>query len=76
MEQNKTGKYFKYANGEIVLVVIGILIAFSINNSDVVTRFSESLKKDTLRLFNITKEIHVIHNFIDFEKFPDSPSPL
>ena len=32
MEQNKTGKYLKYAIGEIVLVVIGILIAISINN--------------------------------------------
>ncbi len=32
MAQNKTGKYFKYAIGEIVLVVIGILIALSINN--------------------------------------------
>ncbi len=31
MEQNKTGKYFKYAIGEIVLVVIGILIALQIN---------------------------------------------
>jgi len=28
----KTGKYLKYAIGEIVLVVIGILIALSINN--------------------------------------------
>jgi hypothetical protein len=39
MEKNKTdksalpaGRYFKYAIGEIVLVVIGILIALSINN--------------------------------------------
>jgi hypothetical protein len=32
MEQNKTAKYIKYAIGEIVLVVIGILIALSINN--------------------------------------------
>ncbi|TVZ60201.1 hypothetical protein NA63_2751 [Flavobacteriaceae bacterium MAR_2010_105] len=32
MEQNKTSKYFKYAIGEIVLVVIGILIALQINN--------------------------------------------
>jgi len=31
MEKNKTGQYFKYALGEIVLVVIGILIAFTIN---------------------------------------------
>lgn len=32
MEKNKTGKYLKYAIGEILLVVIGILIALSINN--------------------------------------------
>ena len=32
MGKNKTRKYFKYAIGEIVLVVIGILIALSINN--------------------------------------------
>ena len=32
MEQNKTSKYFKYAIGEIVPVVIGILIALQINN--------------------------------------------
>lgn len=30
--ENKTGKYFKYAIGEFVLVVIGILIALQINN--------------------------------------------
>jgi len=30
--ENRTGKYFKYAIGEIVLVVIGILIALQINN--------------------------------------------
>ena len=32
MSENKTGKYLKYAIGEILLVVIGILIALSINN--------------------------------------------
>lgn len=32
METGKTSKYFKYAIGEIVLVVIGILIALQINN--------------------------------------------
>ena len=32
MEQNKTSKYFKYAIGEIILVVIGILIALQVNN--------------------------------------------
>ena len=38
--ENKTGKYFKYAIGEIVLVVIGILIALQINN------WNESRKKE------------------------------
>ncbi|MDO1501162.1 DUF6090 family protein [Winogradskyella maritima] len=32
MSENKTGRYFKYAIGEIILVVIGILIALGINN--------------------------------------------
>ena len=32
MVQNKTSRYFKYAIGEIILVVIGILIALQINN--------------------------------------------
>jgi hypothetical protein len=31
IETGKTGKYFKYAIGEIILVVIGILIALQIN---------------------------------------------
>jgi len=31
MEKNKTGKYFKYAIGEIILVVIGILVAIQLN---------------------------------------------
>lgn len=42
-------------------------VSFSINNSDVVTSVSESLKRDTLRLFDITKEINVVPNFIDFD---------
>ena len=32
LSEGKTGKYLKYAFGEIILVVIGILIALSINN--------------------------------------------
>lgn len=32
MDKNKSGKYLKYAIGEIILVVIGILIALQINN--------------------------------------------
>jgi hypothetical protein len=30
--ENKTGKYFKYAIGEIILVMIGILLALQVNN--------------------------------------------
>ncbi|MTE25759.1 MULTISPECIES: N-acetyl-alpha-D-glucosaminyl L-malate synthase BshA [Winogradskyella] len=43
-------------------------VAFSINKSDAVTSVSESLKKDTMRLFDIKKDIHVVPNFIDLEK--------
>jgi N-acetyl-alpha-D-glucosaminyl L-malate synthase BshA len=43
-------------------------VTFSINKSDAVTSVSESLKEDTLRLFNIKKDIHVVPNFIDLEK--------
>ena len=44
-------------------------VEFSINNSDVVTSVPKSLKKDTLRLFSITNQIKVVHNFIDTEKY-------
>ncbi|MDY8135777.1 N-acetyl-alpha-D-glucosaminyl L-malate synthase BshA [Aquimarina sp. 2201CG5-10] len=40
-------------------------VTFSINNSDIVTSVSQSLKEDTLRLFDIKKEIEVVPNFID-----------
>ncbi|WP_411767647.1 N-acetyl-alpha-D-glucosaminyl L-malate synthase BshA [Winogradskyella sp. A3E31] len=43
-------------------------VAFSINKSDAVTSVSENLKRDTLRLFNIKKDISVISNFIDLDK--------
>lgn len=43
-------------------------VTFSINNSDCVTSVSESLKRDTLSLFQVKKEIEVIPNFVDFSK--------
>jgi len=53
--ENKTGKYFKYAIGEIVLVVIGILIALQINNSNEINKqrakevqFLKNLKSDLI----------------------------
>ncbi len=45
------------------------VVAFSINQSDGVTAVSESLKLDTLNHFDITKEIKVIPNFIDLQRF-------
>ena len=32
LSEGKTGKYFKYAIGEILLVMIGILLALQVNN--------------------------------------------
>jgi len=45
------------------------VVTFSINQSDGITAVSESLRKDTFTHFNITKEIEVIPNFIDLDRF-------
>lgn len=45
------------------------VVEFSINKSDGVTAVSQNLKDDTLALFNIARDIRVIYNFIDFERF-------
>ena len=49
-------------------------VCFSINKSDVVTSVSESLKQQTYDLFNITKEIHVIPNFIELNNNINDPT--
>lgn len=43
-------------------------VTFSINKSDIVTSVSQSLKDDTMKLFNIKKDITVIPNFIELDK--------
>jgi hypothetical protein len=59
--ENKTGKYFKYAIGEIILVVIGILIALQLNTwneqqkksklkNEYVVSLKNDLTKDTIQL--------------------------
>ncbi len=45
------------------------VVTFSINESDGITAVSEDLRKDTLKHFKIEKEIKVIPNFIDLERF-------
>ena len=59
MEKNKTGKYFKYAIGEIILVVIGILIALSINNWNE-DRKQGSLELEILKAINLDLAENVI----------------
>ena len=44
-------------------------VTFSINKSDAVTAVSQSLKDDTLRLFDIKNDINVVSNFIDLDKY-------
>ncbi|HMN90033.1 MAG TPA: N-acetyl-alpha-D-glucosaminyl L-malate synthase BshA [Saprospiraceae bacterium] len=48
------------------------VVAFSINKSDGVTAVSESLRQQTYDYFNINKDIRVIYNFIDFDRFVKS----
>ena len=63
LRDNKTGDYLKYAVGEIVLVVIGILIALSINN------WNESRKNDleqALLVKNIIEDLRL--DFIHINK--------
>jgi N-acetyl-alpha-D-glucosaminyl L-malate synthase BshA len=45
------------------------VVEFSINHSDGVTAVSEFLKEETYSTFNIRKDIEVIPNFIDFNRF-------
>lgn len=45
------------------------VVEYSINHSDGITSVSQSLKEDTYKNFNITREIEVIPNFIDFSRF-------
>ncbi len=47
-------------------------VTFSINKSDAVTSVSQSLKEDTLRLFDIKNDITVVSNFIDLDKYSHS----
>ncbi len=62
MEQNKTGKYFKYAIGEIVLVMVGILLALQVSswNENRISR-----KKEKLLLKELNNEF--ILNRIQFD---------
>ena len=47
-------------------------VTFSINQSDAVTAVSHSLKEDTERLFDLKKDISVVPNFIDLDKYSNT----
>lgn len=60
--QNKFSKYLLYAVGEIILVVIGILIALQINNSN---NYSEQRKVEQEYLLSLQAEFKTNLNKID-----------
>lgn len=49
------------------------VVAFSINQSDAITAVSNNLREETYNTFIIEKEIEVIHNFVDVERFNRKP---
>jgi len=49
------------------------VVAFSINQSDAITAVSNNLRDETYKTFKIEKEIEVIHNFVDVNRFSRKP---
>ncbi|MFD2099648.1 DUF6090 family protein [Flagellimonas iocasae] len=70
LSEGKTGKYLKYAIGEIILVVIGILIALQINNWNE-NRKNNLLEQQLLKALLIEFETNLV-NLDQVIKFNDS----
>lgn len=49
------------------------VVTFSMEESDVLTAVSDNLREETYRNFSISKEIEVIHNFVDVARFNKKP---
>lgn len=65
LEKNKTGKYFKYAIGEIFLVVIGILIALQINNWNENRKVLQDIEETKIALKKeLEKNIEITSYFV------------
>jgi tetratricopeptide (TPR) repeat protein len=64
--ENKTGKYFKYAIGEIILVVIGILIALQINNWNEARKKEQVEKQVLISLFQEVEKDRMMFKEIDY----------
>ena len=69
INQNRTKKYLLYAIGEIVLVVIGILIALQINNwnSNRVEKKKESIYITNIKR-DLNEQLKTIESQIDYER--------
>jgi len=70
LAEGKTGKYFKYAIGEIILVVIGILIALQINNinEEKKNRVKEKIILETILSDLKTNKELIKEGFIDYKE--------
>ena len=66
LSEGKTGKYLKYAVGEIILVVIGILIALQINNWN---QSNQNSKQEKQILAQLLEEYESNLNQIDSKIF-------
>ena len=69
LSEGKTGKYLKYAFGEVVLVVIGILIALQINNWNQLKQYKSELSSHlNTTLENITDDEIQLMELIEFRE--------
>src|SRR6056297_1334171 len=67
LSEGKTGKYFKYAIGEIILVVIGILIALQINNWNEARKKKQVEKQVLISLFQEVEKDRIMLKEIDYQ---------
>ena len=69
LTENKFSKYVLYAVGEIILVIIGILIALQINNNNESKKtFNNELQLYVNILDDLNSEYNIITDHIDITK--------
>jgi len=72
--KNKTLPYITTLHGTDITLIgkdpsLNEVITFAMNQSDILTTVSQSLKNDTLKHFKIKNEIHVVPNFVCAEEY-------
>ena len=63
MSENKSGKYIKYAIGEIILVVIGILIALKVNDWN---ETYKQLRQENMYLIKLNDDLQDMKDIIEY----------